>query len=350
MVESPVDWLQLVFNHLPLGIIVIDRRGHVRLFNNRLSMLTGYQEERILGKPFSDLINNPDSDYNKLLQTLATGKEYQNLKPESVILLNAPFSDFRANTYAIKDKGGATVGAMALLEPAGRQQELENAVIKAEKLAILGQLATEMIHELRNPLTAISGFVQLLQQKIGRNSELEYLDIISNELKHLNRLISDFLLQAKPGYCSRTQCSINKLLTDVAALVECEASLRNLKINLETPEDPPPIKADSGQLRQVFLNIIRNAFDALPDEGQLFLQCSGDKQLGIVRVVIRDTGKGMDGQIMANMFKPFFTTKESGTGLGMFISKKIIDNHGGSIDIQSEPARGTTVTVTLPVA
>jgi len=349
MVESLVYWLQLVFHHLPLGVIVIDRGGQVRLFNNRLSILSGYKEERVLGKPFLELINNQDSEYNKLLQTLATGKEYQNLMPESVIMLNSS-TDFRANTYAIKDKSGATVGAMALLIPAGRQQELENAIIKAEKLAILGQLATEMIHELRNPLTAISGFVQLLQQKIRTNSELEYLDIISDELKRLNRLISDFLLQAKPGYCSRTQCSINKLLTDVAALVECEASLRNLKINLEIPEDPPPIKADSGQLRQVFLNIIRNSFDALPDEGQLFLQCSGDEQLGIVRIVIRDTGKGMDGQIMANMFKPFFTTKKNGTGLGMFISKKIIDNHGGSIDIQSEPAGGTTVTVTLPVA
>lgn len=349
MVESLVDWLQLVFNHLPLGIITIDRKGHVRLFNHTLSMLTGYKEELVLGKPFPELINKQDSGYNKLLQTLATGKEFQNLKPESVILINAS-TDFRANTYVIKDKGGATVGAMALLEPAGRQQELENAIIKAEKLAILGQLATEMVHELRNPLTAISGFVQLLQQKIRRNSELEYLAIISDELKHLNRLISDFLLQAKPGYCNRTRCSINQLLTDVVALVECEASLRNLKINLETPEDPPPIKADSGQLKQVFLNIIRNAFDALLDEGQLFLQCSGNEQLGIVRIVIRDTGKGMDRQTMANMFKPFFTTKESGTGLGMFISKKIIDNHGGSIEIQSEPAKGTTITVTLPVA
>lgn len=349
MVEFLEDWSRLAVDHLPVGIIAIDREGRVRIFNRSLSKLTGLKDDHVLGKPFLTLLNGQRSSFNKLLQTLATGKEFKSLTPESVIPVNAS-SDFMVNIYAIRDKGGVTVGAIAMFTPAGRQQELENTIVKVEKLAILGQLATEMIHEIRNPLTTVSGFMQLLQQHLEGSPQEEYLTIMLAELEHINRFVSDFLLLARPGYCKRAQCSINQLITEVAALVECEAVIRKLIINLETSADMPLVNADGGQLKQVFLNITRNAFDALPDGGEVFLRVSMDQQQGIVRVVIRDTGTGMDQQTLANMFNPFFTTKENGTGLGMFISKKIIDNHGGHIEIQSEPGKGTTVTVLLPVA
>lgn len=349
MIEFLEDWSRLALDHLPVGIIAIDRESRVRIFNRSLSNLTGLKDDHVLGKSFLKLLNGQKPGFNKLLQTLATGKEFKSLNPASVIPVNAS-TDFMANIYAIRDKGGVTVGAMAVFTPARRQQELENTLVKVEKLAILGQLATEMIHEIRNPLTAVSGFMQLLQQHLDGSPKEEYLTIMSAELKHINRLVSDFLLLARPGYCKRAQCSINQLITEVVALVECEAVIRKLIISLETSEDIPLVNADGGQLKQAFLNITRNAFDALPDGGEVFLRVSGDEQQGIVRVVIRDTGTGMDEQTLGNMFNPFFTTKESGTGLGMFISKKIIDNHGGHIEIRSEPAKGTTVTVLLPVA
>ncbi len=349
MIEFLDDWSRLAVDHLPVGIIAIDREGRVRIFNRSLSKLTGLKDDHVLGKSFLKLLNGQRSSCNKLLQTLATGKEFKNLKPESVIPVNAS-SDFTANIYAIRNKGGATVGAMAMFTPERRQQELENTIVKVEKLAILGQLATEMIHEIRNPLTAISGFMQLLQQRLEGTPQEEYLTMMLAELKHINRFVSDFLLLARPGYCKRAQCSINQLIKEVASLVECEAVIRKLIINLETSEGMPLVNADGGQLKQAFLNITRNAFDSLSDGGEVFLRVSSDEQQGIVRVVIRDTGTGMDQQTLANMFDPFFTTKESGTGLGLFISKKIIDNHGGHIKIQTEPARGTTVTVLLPVA
>ncbi|NLI14276.1 two-component system sensor histidine kinase NtrB [Pelotomaculum propionicicum] len=349
MVESLDGWSHLALDHLPVAIIAIDREGRIRIFNRLLAKLTGIKGDHILGKSFLKLLNGQNPGFNKLLQTLATGKEFQNLKPEFVIPVNTS-TDFLANIYAIKNKSGLTAGAMAIFTPERRLQELESTIVKVEKLAILGQLATEMIHEIRNPLTAVSGYLQLLQQHSEGSPKKEYLDIMSAELKRINKLVSDFLQLARPGYCKRAQCSINQLITEVVALVEGEAVIRKLAINLETSEDMPIVNADSGQLKQVFLNITRNAFEALPAGGELSLRVSKDRQQDIVRVVIRDTGKGMDKQTLANMFNPFFTTKDSGAGLGMFISKKIIDNHGGHIEIQSEPARGTTVTVLLPVA
>lgn len=349
MAEFLHDWSRLAVDHLPVGIIAVDRESRIKIFNRLLAKLTGIEVEHVLGEPFTKLLDGQNSSSNKLLQTLATGREFQSLKPESVIPVNAK-TNLVANISAINNKDGTRVGAIAVFTPERRLQELEKTIIKVEKLAILGQLATEMVHEIRNPLTAVSGLMQLLQQKLKGSPQEEYITIILAELKQLNSFVSDFLLMARPGYCKRAQCSINKLLKEVITLVECEASIRKLIINLEAEKDTPIVNADSGQLKQVFLNITRNAFDALPVGGELFIQSLKDKQQGIVRVVFRDTGIGMDKQTMANMFNPFFTTKNSGTGLGMFISKKIIDNHGGNIEIQSEPGRGATVTVVIPVA
>ncbi len=349
MIESLDDWSYLAVDHLPIGIIAIDREGRVRIFNRLLAKLTGIKGDHLLGKSFLKLLNGQNPSFNKLLQTLATGREFQNLKPEFVFPVKTS-TDYLANIYAIKNKSGLTAGAMALFTPERRLRELESTVVKVEKLAILGQLAAEMIHEIRNPLTAVSGYLQLLRQHSKGILKEDYLNIMSAELNHINRLVSDFLQLARPGYCKRAQCSINQLITEVVALLECEAVIRKLAINLETSVDMPIVNADSGQLKQVFLNITRNAFEALPAGGRLSLRVSKDRDKSIVRVVIQDTGNGMNKQTLENMFNPFFTTKDSSTGLGMFISKKIIDNHGGHIEIQSEPARGTTVTVLLPVA
>lgn len=342
------NWLHLAIEHLPVGLMVVDRKGQVQVFNRIMSGLTGLIEDKVLGRPLLEVLNGTRPDFNKLLQTLSTGKEFQDLKPEAVIPVTGS-DDYTVNTYIIRDKNDITKGAMAVFIPAKRQQELENAVIKAEKLAILGQLAAGAVHEIKNSLTTISGFFQLLHKDLKATSKKEYLNVISAELKHVNRLISEFLHLTKPGYSKRVPCSVNKLIREVFMLVQSEASIRNLNINLKTAEDIPPVLADSEQLKQVFLNIIKNAFEALPQGGKLFLQTAWDKHEGLVRVVIRDTGTGMDQQTIANMFDPFFTTKEDGTGLGMFISKKIIDNHGGRLKVQSEPLKGTTVTVLLPV-
>ncbi len=343
------NWFRLAVDHLPVGVIAIDREGRVQVINRFLAKLTGLEVDNVLGEPFHKLLNGQSCISNKLLQTLATGRGYQSLKPESVIPVNTE-TDLVANIYAMKNKSGTTVGAVSVFTPERRLQELEKTIIKVEKLAILGQLTTEMIHEIRNPLTAVSGLMQLLQQHLKGTPKEEYVTIILAELTHLNSIITDFLLMARPGYCKPTKCSIDQLIKEVLTLVECEASIRNLIINLEIEKDLPIINADRGQLKQVFLNITRNAFEALPVGGKLFIEASSDRQQGFVLIVFRDTGTGIDKQTLANMFNPFFTTKERGTGLGMFISKKIIDNHSGQIEIQSEPGNGTTVTIMLPVA
>lgn len=348
MVALAEGWLDLAVEHLPIGILMIDREGRICAMNRVLSKMTGLQND-VLGRSLHAVSKNQGHGSNKLLQTIHTGSEFQGLNPETVLPVTGYF-DCTVSTYLVKERNGTTKGAMAVFTPVGRQQELESAVIKAEKLAILGQMAAGMVHEIRNPLTIISGFLQLVQNDLKGTSKEKYITVSLAELNRVNSLLTEFLQMSKPGYSKRTPCCISKIINDVVMLVESEVYHRNLEINLNITNDLPAILGDSDQLKQVFLNILKNAFEALPGGGKILLNTSLSKHEDFVQVVIRDTGVGMDEQTMANIFDPFFTTKENGTGLGMFIIKEIINNHGGRLDIQSKPGNGTTVTVLLPTS
>jgi len=348
LLELAEEWSRLALDHLPVGLLVINRHRKIRIFNQTLSRFLGLKSEKVLGRPLLELMDDRGTEFNILLQTLITGKEFQNVKPQAVTTVSCCVACL-VNTYPVRNRTGITVGAMAVFSPAARLQEMENAVVKAEKLAILGQMAAGMVHEIRNPLTAVGCFLQLLHKCLKGNPKEEYIPIMLAELNHANRLISEFLQFAKPGYSRPGRCSIVEIIKDVVLLVESEALSRQFNIEVDLDVNIPKVIVDSGQLKQVFINIIKNAFDALSEGGKIFVQTTSNELEGFVQISFRDTGVGIDKETLENMFNPFFTTKESGTGLGMFTSKKIIDNHGGRIEIQSEPGKGTTVTVLLPV-
>ncbi|MDD3654950.1 MAG: ATP-binding protein [Desulfotomaculaceae bacterium] len=348
MIGLVEGWSSLALDHLPVGLLIIDREGFIRGINQVLTGLIGLKRDQVTGLPLEEIIGAGQTGSNKLLQTLASGREFQHLMPEDVVP-GISSNDYSTSTHCVRDKSELIMGAMALFTPLGRQQELEKAVIKAEKLALLGQLATEMVHEIRNPLTTINGFLQLLQRDLKGTPGEEYINLMLTEMVRVNGLIKQFLQLSRPGYSKRKLYSLNELMNDIFLLVESEALHRKLDIRLVTAPDIPPILGDNEQLKQAFLNIIKNAFDALSVGGKLCMQTLWNNHEKFIQTIITDTGVGMDEQTIANMLHPFFTTKESGTGLGMLISKKIIDNHGGQINIQSEPGKGTTVTVLLPV-
>jgi two-component system sensor histidine kinase AtoS len=196
-VELAEEWACLALDHLPVGLLVVNRHRKIRIFNKTLSRLLGLKSEEVLGKPLLEVLDDREPDYNILLQTLTTGKEFQNVKPQAVTTFSCSIPCL-VDTHVIRNRTGITVGAMALFSPAARLQEMENAVIKAEKLAILGQMAAGMVHEIRNPLTAIGCFLQLLQKQLKGYSKEEYIPIMLTELKNANRLISEFYSMPGP--------------------------------------------------------------------------------------------------------------------------------------------------------
>ena len=228
-------------------------------------------------------------------------------------------------------------------------------LIRSEKLASLGQLAAGIAHEINNPLAIISGCAQLLSilaAKKEKLTELDFkeisrdLDTIIRETEHCGRLTDNLLQFSRKAPQEAKPTDINELLKQILSLVENQANLRNIKVMKRLGHGLPAVMVDHGQIRQVFLNMLLNAAQAMPDGGTL---CITTRQTSSIEVIFQDTGVGIPEESLKDIFDPFFTTKKEGVGLGLFISQTIIERHKGSINVESRAGEGTTFTISLPV-
>ena len=229
-----------------------------------------------------------------------------------------------------------------------------------DRLAALGQMAAGLAHEIRNPLGSIKGAAQYLQPGPGgatsREGTREFLDIIVEEVNRLNKIVSQFLDYARPYRGEQRQLEVAEVLRKTMALFAKEAEGHGkAEIVTEFADKMPPVRADAEQLLQVFLNLSLNALQAMPNGGELLIATALRRSTrrganaAFLEVRFRDTGVGIPAGDLKNLFIPFFTTKEKGTGLGLPISQRIIENHGGTIEVRSQPGEGATFTVLLPI-
>ncbi len=227
-----------------------------------------------------------------------------------------------------------------------------------DRLAALGQMAAGLAHEIRNPLGSIKGAAQYLQPLEGQKADAstrEFLDIIVEEVDRLNKIVSQFLDYARPYRGDQSPLDVNDVVRKTINLIEKERGGSRVEIAMNLLEGLPPVRADAQQLRQVFLNLTINAFDAMAQGGRLQVSTSLRRSTrrgasaAFLEIRFRDDGAGIPPADLRNLFIPFFTTKEKGTGLGLPISQRIIENHGGTIEVRSQPGAGSTFTVLLPV-
>ncbi len=216
---------------------------------------------------------------------------------------------------------------------------------RSEKLAVAGELAAGIAHEIRNPLTAIKGFLQLTKE--GMNPA--YYAIIASEMDRIELIISELLMVAKPQQTSFILENLQSVVLHVVKLMESQANLNNVSIELDLPKEEIWIICDENQLKQVFINMLKNSIEAMERGGTIHLKIVR-KQASAVEIVIRDEGTGIPDDKIANLGQPFYTTKDKGTGLGLMISYNIIRNHQGHVSVQSSADEGTIFTITLPVA
>lgn len=221
-------------------------------------------------------------------------------------------------------------------------------VRRVEALTEAGQLATSLIHEVRNPLTAVKGFLELLEKKVPQPELQEYITIMSGELDRATELIGNFLQIARPREPVWEKVDLNALVRDIAVLVEGQAFLRGVTLKEDLSPELPLLWLDRGQVKQVLLNLLNNALAATPPGGQITLRSYYLGQQ--VRVQVEDTGSGMRPELVARIGTPFLTTKENGTGLGLFISQQIMTRHGGRLEAQSELGCGSTFSLVFPDA
>lgn len=226
---------------------------------------------------------------------------------------------------------------------------VEEKLRRSEKLSTLGEMAAVLAHEIRNPLGSIRGTAEILRDdyKPG-DPKHEFIEIQIKETERLNRVVEDFLQMARPQPADIRPCAVQEELETIVTLINNDARERKIKLVLQPPAVPVTINADGEKLRQAFLNVIINALQATPAGGSVIIVTSV-YQTALCEIQFRDTGAGIDAETMERIWEPFFTTKPDGTGLGMAITKKIIESHGGTMMVESDVGHGTTVTVRLPM-
>lgn len=226
------------------------------------------------------------------------------------------------------------------------KKEAENLLLQSEKLKIAGEMAAGVAHEIRNPMTVISGFIQIMN-KDPEQPYYQYSMLIEKEIERIDYIISEFLILAKPHARLSKRYNFIKTLDDICMLFQPELNLKGIVLSKEILLEDAYIFGEESQMKQVLINLIKNAIEAITDNGKINIICTSD-QKEILTLKIMDNGIGMDMSTAEKVFDPFFTTKVKGTGLGMMISEKIITEHGGNIFIESKEGTGTTVTIQMP--
>jgi two-component system, sporulation sensor kinase E len=235
---------------------------------------------------------------------------------------------------------------ITLLKDVTVQKVTEQKLLKAETLNVVGELAAGVAHEIRNPLTSLKGFIQLIQNQT--NEYDQYLKIILSEVDRIEHIIKEFLVLSRSNSQSFELTCIKDIVHDTVELLNTQAILKNVEIRTEYGEDLPKLYCDRMQLKQVFINFVKNAIEASSpgDYVEVKIKNAGNQY---VQVQVCDHGCGMDEETISKIGKPFFTTKEEGTGLGMMVSNNIIKHHNGNLDVKSELGKGTEFHISLPV-
>ena len=335
----------LIIENAADGVIAIDRQGDVTTMNPAAEVITGYQRHELVGQPYSMLFDNTQF-YSPVLDTLEHGTEHVALE------ISFPGRDrtieLSVTTSRIHNTHGEMIGALVIFSDLTARKETQRRMAQAERLATLGELMAGVAHEVRNPLTAIRGYVQILRQQTSDLIHQEYLSVVLKEIDSINKVIQQLLEFSRPRHSQWQQVSLNALVEETLVLVQTAGVQARVDFISELDNELNPINADRELLKQVLLNILINAVQAISARGKIRIQTwqYSDSQQAIS---IEDNGCGIDLSLQKKIFDPFFTTKASGTGLGLALSQRIINAHQGDIRVASLPGYGATFTLILPI-
>lgn len=273
--------------------------------------------------------------------------------------------DYSINQYAeivIFNLVGSVMGALGDRLKQAREKAERNAeerqkaydelqktfeqLLQAEKLSSLGELSAGIVHEVRNPLAAIKGAVEILEDELAENSpRREFADLAKKEVERLDKLVGEFLRFARPAMLSVGENDLNKIVESVVSLVENQAATQSVSIKRNLQQNLPKVSVDGEQIKQVLLNLAINSLQAMPNGGQIAFRTSENGKFCDVEV--EDTGGGIDEKILPKIFDPFFTTKEKGVGLGLSIAHKIVNQHKGTLSVANDSGK-TVFSLHLP--
>lgn len=344
LLEESRQQYRSLFEYSPDIVSMLDLNGTITNLNPQFEKVTGFSREDYIGKNLADLI--PDSQRQIVLDKVSSVVEnycpqmfefemkHKNGKPLIFQSTSLPI--------IVNDK---IAGIICNSRDVTELRETEERLRRTDKLSVVGELSASVAHEIRNPLTSLKGLVQLLQMEDEKHQL--YYQIMIDELNRINHIVSELLLLAKPQQIKYTKADMQIILHDVISLLKTEASLHNIQIEFQVQSHPLMIECEPNQLKQLFINILKNAIEASSagDVVNITLQSADNN----VTVVVKDQGVGISKELLERIGEPFYSSKEKGTGLGMTVSFKIVQSHNGTIKFRSEPDVGTEVIVQLPI-
>lgn len=344
--------LRAIFEAAPVGILLATNDGRLLQANPALQAMLGYTEAELRELTFTDLLQagsrHPGAGWRP---DAPTGSGALPFKADFVLRRK----DGRrlwshmtvAHVHASPEAGELTV---AMVEDITEARRAQTALIRAEKLAITGRIGASLAHEINNPLQSIIGCLELADETLAEPETAgRYLDVAREELRRVARTVvqlRELQVDSEPGPVEAV--ALNDMLAQLLTLNELRCAQQGVEVVWRPANRLPTLVVAADRIRQVFLNIILNALDAMPQGGTLTIHTMRTREPAGVRVTIRDTGEGIAPEVLARIFEPFYSAKKKGLGLGLYTSRNIIERYGGVIDVRSRPRRGSSFEVWLP--
>ncbi len=349
------NYYENIMHSIPSGVITTDLSGRVVTVNKGAEYILNISADRYVNQHISSLFKRISDDKFDIMRSIKDGENiinyeltFENETGENAVL--------GVSVSVLKNDRNRIIGSVINLTDFTTKKLLENQVQRAEQLAALGEMSAGLAHEIKNPLTSIRGFTQLLPKKIQDQAFLErYIDIVSRESKRLDDIVERFLSFARPRHSGKQPCNINDILLNTLSLVHYQVEKNGIKLNQKLL-DIPNVEGDWQQLEQVFINIILNAVQMMDKEikelsiftSSIVKKMVDNRYRQFVVIRVMDNGPGIPQDKISKIFHPFYTTRKSGTGLGLSITNQIIEEHNGTIEVSSRLGEGTTFMIYLP--
>lgn len=352
--EQELENLQLqtqaILKSVTNFVLIMDKNKRIVMCNKTFSDALQMEEHDLVGMEIRDFVH--------IFQSGSGNKEYkitaEGWLPEaheaSFINSSGEKREVVFHFGTVCNLEGELIGYTCVGVDVTKLKSEQQKLQQQEKLAVLGQMAAGIVHEIKNPLTAIKGFSQIIKTKKLDNQIRKYVDIIETEANGVNEVVSDFLAFAKPRPPVLKPMSINELINSMSLMLESELFIKGIALKIDLSPRERLVMADEGQIKQIILNIVRNAVDAVTgsQKPMIEIDTSNNETNREMNLVIIDNGKGISADGITKVGTPFYTTKDKGTGLGLSVCFQIVKQHGGRIDVQSELGQGTQIVIMLP--
>lgn len=341
------EHLESIINQTADAIHITDLEGKVLRVNRAFEQLYGFRSREVEGRNLKIIPPEAEEEMKRQHAQLVEGMSITS-NETTWMKKDGTRVEVSVSTAPVRDEAGEITALISVSRDITSRNRMEELLRRSEKLTTVGQLAAGVAHEIRNPLTTLRGFLQLQQESNKLNHR--HLDLMLSELDRINLIVGEFLILAKPQAVHFQNRDIRFILGDVISLLDSQAHLHGVEFVLRASSDSAMVHCEENQLKQVFINLLKNGMEAMPNGGSIHIKLKHDEQLKRVRIEIRDEGIGIPEEMMPKLGEPFFTNKESGTGLGLMVSQRIIQSHKGMMDIKSVMNKGTTVIIELPAS